>query len=178
MRPSTLPSSNWVLYWGRPMSSSHPVKKKSEQSFMRQYSTSRSSLFQSQLVQKKEKNQVRFLNQKKLAESTYLSPSWSPAFPYCPPLLSQGPAEPAAASFCAAGVWCPAPKKSTKKQTRLGLRIPGCFTVQFNNKNTFACLPVFLNWLNSSARLTLSRSCWEAWSSVCPEEIQTRAMFT
>lgn len=24
MRPSTLPSSNWVLYWGRPISSSHP----------------------------------------------------------------------------------------------------------------------------------------------------------
>lgn len=27
MRPSTFPSSNWVLYWGRPMSSSHPNKE-------------------------------------------------------------------------------------------------------------------------------------------------------
>lgn len=41
--------------------------------------------------------------------STYSLPSCSPAFPCYPPPRSQGPAEPAAASFCAVGVWCPAP---------------------------------------------------------------------
>lgn len=47
-----------------------------------------------------------------LAAGTHLLPNYSPAFLYYPPPLSQEPAEPAEASFCAGGVWCPAPKHS------------------------------------------------------------------
>lgn len=78
------------------MSSSHPEKRQRELH---------------QLLTRVE-HQVKHHKHKKrpadsylrLAAGTYLSPSCSPAFPYCPPPLSRGPEEPAGASFCAAGV--------------------------------------------------------------------------
>lgn len=106
-----------------------------------------------------------------LAAYTHLLPSCSPTFPYYPPPLSRGPAEPAAASFCAAGVWCPAPKHAQKDKWGLHITFPGCTQKYLNDSVSIVVL--FLG-----VSLTLSRSCCEACSSVCPEEIHTRAMFT
>lgn len=91
------------------MSSSHPVRRREKHSVIRR------------MFAEKQDSKYRALVTERLgpADGTHSSPSWSRAFPYCPPPLSRGPAEPAAASFCAAGVWFPAPKHPKEDMERL-----------------------------------------------------------
>lgn len=78
------------------MSSSHPEKRQRE---LHELLTR----VEHQVKHHKQKNRPAD-SYLRLAAGTYLSPSCSPAFLYCPPPLSRGPEEPAGASFCAAGV--------------------------------------------------------------------------
>ena len=134
------------------MSSSHPERRSQGGSFVRQKSgQSNPSSTWVQICSPPFKKEIPSRHDHKTTRNIpHLSPSCSPAFPCCPPPLSRGPAEPAAASFCAAGVWCPAPETPTSRQVRtMHPRVLLHSTVQ-QQQDYFAC-QLWVNLLNYSA---------------------------